>query len=332
MTMTESKIMQVGVEYLSAKVRSVVESFVHLLRLQQAWPFALSTPAASAQSEIQLFDRIDRLKQHANSGTAAYRIYLRGFESFAVATGADAVIERPFRPSTLLATLDRLHSERFAKPATEASAFKTEKPLSLDADQLLTWLNSCRSAEAFELSAANGRRWWLRPALREVRGASLESPATQFQLQACATSTPPANEKSLTFDQWVFWLSRSSNGASLLEHDEQCLFVVERGALSVADSREYAKLAALLIRPVSVGRAAELARVAPAQVRRFLNANQVLGRLRAIPLNHTEPVGSISPEDIILPPAKPRAPAPSGGRNLFSRLLNRLLSGPQDVR
>lgn len=341
MSETQRVAMRVGAGFLSAHVRSVVESFVYLM---QRSPNPPDFELADSAVDVELFDQLSELQAHLKQG-AVRRVYIRGFEPFALAAMADAVIDRPLRPSVLQATLQRfgpaITPSRSVSTRESAAPLRAAPGLLLSADELLGWLNACGSAEGFELRSDSAHQWICKPALREVCGAALDVNALQFDVRPLSAAPPQLGGKPLGYDQWVYWIARCSSSAQLLDHDEQSLFMVERGALSVADSREFAKLAALMIRPVSVQRAAELARQPATVVRRFLNANQVLGRLRAMPA--TAPAiaaGAILPADRINAPqaatntpAPPPLPsAPPASRNLFSRLLSRLLDGPGDVR
>jgi hypothetical protein len=340
----------VDVGFLSPVARSVIEGFVYLQKRSSQRAIFELTSNGSQRPDVELFDRFADLQQRASQDGAAARIYLRGFEPFVLAAAADAVIDRPLRPSVLEAAVSqfqsRIHSNRSS--ATRAQlAF--DAGVQLNPDQLLGWLNTHRSADSFVLSAGADRSWWCKPALREVHGAALESSIRSFELCAAAETARTAAGKALDYGQWVYWIARCSSGEALLDHADDHLFRVERGALSAADSREFAKLAALLMRPVSVRRAAELARVPETDVRRFLNANQVLGRLRAMPAEASPDAGAqgsavLASDRIDVHLAAPDAasePAPAASlsrradkpppRNLFSRLLNRLRQGSGHV-
>lgn len=322
--------LRIGMGALTPHVRSVIESFLYLLRGR------LDRSAASADTvvEVEFFDRLADLQSHARSGRKAASIYLRGFEPFARAELADAVIDRPIRPTVLEATLNRIR-QRSQSSAAVAVTPKAEA-LTYSADQMLQWLQQSGSAGAAHIRCGTAD-WWCSPALSEVCGTALEtarklidSGPVCFAVEAAAAYAPPPTAKALPFDQWVFLLARQTSGAQLLGHDELSTFSITRSVLSATENREFARLSALFLRPHSVQQAALLARTSAETVRQFLNANIVLGR--ASLAQRAAEVRSSVPPVVAQADVPPAAAASTQTGNLFSRLFRRLVAGSTHVR
>lgn len=177
-----------------------------------------------------------------------------------------------------------------------------------------------------------GLGWWCRPGSEEVYGTPLgqlgapnpDSPL-RFMLDE-SEDMPAAPGVRLSYEQWVYAIAQHSDGAALMEHDDQRALVLERSVAVAANNRDFARLSALFLRPVNVSEAARLARVSAETVRRFLNASMVIGRLRTAEMPASaKSVAVDSAEPVVRAASKP---APG----LFSRLFKRLVEGRADVR
>lgn len=312
----------VGVRHLSASVRSVVESLLHLMQVRDG---SGAVDCGDQPICLELFDRIAALDEHRKLEVPAFRIYFRGFEPFVRAAQADLVIDRPIRPSD------------FDKALVQASARSPRdvKQVSrtLGASEVLRWLSRNRSAPLVHLRVVGMGVWWCGLCSEEVYGTPLgplgspnpDSPL-HFLLDASLERMPAAPGVRLSFEQWVYAIAQHSDGKELLDHDDHRLLVLDRSVAVMANNRDFARLSALFLRPLSVVDAARLGRIAPESVRRFLNASLVIGRVRAIDRSTTAKPAPIDHEQ----PAAESAPKPAPG--LFSRLFKRLMEGRADVR
>jgi hypothetical protein len=274
--------MRIGTSSLAAHVCSVVESCVYLLktRLERA------APAVGPVVEVEFFDRLVDLQAHIRERRSGFCIYLRGFEPFARADYADAVIDRPIRPMVLEATLNRLRHHSDAPNKTVKGA--GSETMTLSPDQMLHWLHRSSGSDAVNIGSGSVN-WWCSPSLAELRGTSLDAacrlapPApTQFTVETGASAAPLPTMPVVPFDQWIFLIARHSSGAQLLDHEEHRAFKISRSVLNASDNRDFARLSAIFLRPHSVQHAAQLSRTTVTTVRQFLNANIVLGRVTLV--------------------------------------------------
>lgn len=311
----------VGVRHLSASVRSVIESLLHLM---QARDGGSVVELSNQGTTVEMFDRIAALDEHRKRGEVAFRIYFRGFEPFVRAAQADLVIDRPIRPSAL--------EQALAQAAAHRPAGARQVARTLSAGEVLRWLRANRSVRLVHLQVV-GLGWWCRPGSEEVYGTPLgqlgapnpDSPL-RILLDTSADEMPAAAGVRLSYEQWVYAIAQHSDGAALMEHDDQRALVLERSVAVAANNRDFARLSALFLRPVNVIEAARLGRVTTETVRRFLNASIVIGRLRAAEAPACpKPVTVDIEHAAVKPTAKPAT-------GLFSRLFKRLVEGRADVR
>lgn len=305
---------RVGVRHLSASVKSAIEGLIYLMQARQG----MASDAAAEAVHVELFDRIAALDGHLREGEAAFRVYLRGFEPFVRAAQADLVLDRPIRPSALAGVFEYCSSRR--PEAAQPSGHW------VDANGLLEWLYRHRAAGVTHVRSDAAMAWWCIPRNQEVYGtplaqlsASARSGALRYAIESQIAELPGAPGTRGSYEQWVYTLAQQSSGAALLEHDDTRALVLDRSIAVSANQREFARLSALFLRPLSVVSAARSARLPPATVRRFVNAGITLGRI------HAAPATSVATPRPAPEPAATEAHKPTPG--LFSRLLKRLVEG-----
>lgn len=294
--MRKPLLVRVGVGHLSDAARSVFESFLALID-SGGVQFVPTLDAAL----IEFFDRAETLDRHSSQTASAARIYLRGYEPAANAPAADAVLDRPIRPTALAAVLRHYSTGR-------ETAVASDTMMEVDGDGLLHWIHHHRIDEWTSIEADDGRQWYCHPARRRVSGDSIRgaTPTTRFRISR-AHAHGQATGDTQFFQDWVWSVARCSGGLRLIDHDDSSPLLLERAPTFSSETRRFARLVGAFLRPNTVTGAAATMRVPVSEVRSFLNGAILLHWIRCS--------GS---------PVQSKAPQKAPDQGIFSRLLRRL--------
>lgn len=332
-------VLRICTRHLAPHVRSVIESLIALL---QTGTQTIPDGAGEHASQLLFFDRIAALEAYLQGCAFPHPelVYVRGFEGFAHAFNAEHVLDRPIKPSALAAILTATQQKTLDAERRRVQMEASTRGLHLDADALMALLaEEGAQRQRILVEDPQGHRWLLDFAQRRVTGEMVDAiaqpPPHQGWSTLSAAQWSGSSTQSFSLDRWVYWLSRASHAPRLFRHADADRLQLDRAAIAAADGKDFVRLTVIFQRGASVRDASSASGLPAALVRGFLNANAVLGKLRAAPAPGPGP-GLQPPVDVDLPKAMPAATAnatvlrPPGpvtpSRGLFSRLLQRLFA------